>query len=258
MAKFVPQKIGLKYGEQGDDVKLLKRYLHRFGHWKKAKGSSLKTDLFDDATLASLERYQEFYGLEVTGEFDGATVASVQERRCGVPDALAFALTFKKWNKPNLTYSVGAGNLPQDLTIVQIREAVKEAFDLWGNAVALTFTEIFPPASADIPLSFELTNHGDFVNFDGVGNVVGHAFPPPPGNEPFAGAVHFDSTEPWGIETPSLSTKIDLVTVATHEIGHALGLDHSSVPNALMFPSYRGDHRFLSDDDIMGIRIIYA
>ena len=51
---------------------------------------------------------------------------------------------------------------------------------------------------------------------------------------------------------------VDLLTVAAHEIGHNLGLDHSNDPNALMFPSYSGPHRSLGNDDIAGVRSLYG
>lgn len=51
---------------------------------------------------------------------------------------------------------------------------------------------------------------------------------------------------------------IDLVTVAAHEVGHALGLGHSNVNCALMNPFYTGSHRYLAQDDIDGIRTIYG
>lgn len=51
----------------------------------------------------------------------------------------------------------------------------------------------------------------------------------------------------------------DLETVALHEIGHLLGLDHSSEPNAIMFPVIpSGQAKSLHDDDIQGIRELYS
>ena len=75
-----------------------------------------------------------------------------------------------------------------------------------------------------------------------------------------AGDIHFDDDENWTMaERPIFSGQpIDLVTVAAHEIGHALGLGHSNVSCALMNPLYNGSHRFLAQDDINGIRAIYG
>lgn len=48
----------------------------------------------------------------------------------------------------------------------------------------------------------------------------------------------------------------DLQTVATHEIGHFLGLDHSAVVRAMMFP-FASDLVTLSYDDVAGIAALY-
>lgn len=49
----------------------------------------------------------------------------------------------------------------------------------------------------------------------------------------------------------------DLQTVATHEIGHFLGLDHSAVVKALMFPFAPPLERTLSYDDVAAISSLY-
>ncbi len=54
--------------------------------------------------------------------------------------------------------------------------------------------------------------------------------------------------------------RYDLASVLTHELGHALGLDHSDVPEATMFPKTvegRCDLRSLAADDLAGLCHLY-
>lgn len=56
-------------------------------------------------------------------------------------------------------------------------------------------------------------------------------------------------------------TQIDIQGVACHELGHALGLDHSSVAGATMQPAISGtgtSQRSISADDIAGVQSIYG
>ena len=53
------------------------------------------------------------------------------------------------------------------------------------------------------------------------------------------------------------SSCTDLYTVALHEIGHNLGLEHSTVHGSIMYP-YLGGTQTLDRDDIAGIQALYG
>ena len=68
--------------------------------------------------------------------------------------------------------------------------------------------------------------------------------------------MHFDDAEAWSIGGGGGT--FDTETVALHEIGHLLGLNHSDVQGSVMFPNYGGPRRALTADDIVGVRAMYG
>jgi hypothetical protein len=173
----------------------------------------------------------------------------------------SFATLARKWTTTSLTY--GFMNRTPDLPADQVDAAVAAAFGAWSNAADLTFTQV-PDCGTpvgdpscqtpQIRLLFAVGAHGDNDPFDGPSGVLAHAAGPGSG---FGGDTHFDEAETW--------TAQDLLVVAMHELGHALGLDHTQASNcpgpdggfALMCPVYVGQTG-LGPDDIAGIQSLYG
>ena len=136
---------------------------------------------------------------------------------------------------------------------------VARGFFEWTQHAAVTYTETNTGnLNRSMDVAWATGDHGDGSPFDGTGGVLAHNFyPSPPNPEPIAGDMHFDDDETWRIGP---GTGFDLFTVALHEAGHGLGLGHSDVAAAVMFPSISSSTIFteLHADDIAGIQSIYA
>lgn len=253
-----------KIGVTHPGVARLQAYLARFGY--------LKTDVIhgtlDRATSDALRVYQSTAQLPPTGQLDEATVAMVERPRCGLPDtelveiydqpqptdpiAAPYVLVGCSFTKTGFLHRFINGT--PDLAADTEREPVRRALATWAGALCgMTFSET-ADSSSDLATAWYTGNHGDGFSFDGPGNVLAHAFFPPPCGGSFAGQMHFDDAENWSLDGVS---GFDLETVALHEIGHLLGLGHSSDPNAVMFASYGGVRRVLHQDDVDGIRRLY-
>ncbi len=167
-----------------------------------------------------------------------------------------YVIQGNSWNHRILTYWFSNGT--NDITGNEERIAIRSAMDIWQTQTNLRFFEVCDSVDADIIFMWTTGDHGDGYPFDGTGGTLAHAFFPPP-NGDYAGDVHFDDDETWTTATrPNSDQPIDLITIAAHELGHSLGLAHSSVSSALMYAYYSGSHRYLHQDDINGIRSIYG
>lgn len=121
------------------------------------------------------------------------------------------------------------------------------AFQQWESATHFSFSR---GKNADIVIGFHRGNHRDGAPFDGPGWTLAHAFAPTDGR------FHYDADKRWSVaQNPNA---FHLETVAAHEIGHLLGLGHSSHETAIMYASIgAGEVKNLDQDDIQGIAALY-
>ena len=172
----------------------------------------------------------------------------------GIEGAAQFVLSGGQWPNTGITYSVGPGTA--DLSFDSENALIAQAFGLWSNVARVKPAEV--AAGGMMHQSWGSFNHGDAFPFDGPGGVLAHCFYPPPVNaNPIAGDCHYDDSETW-VSPGFGGAGIDMVTVAAHEIGHGLGLQHSADPNSIMAPFYTGRRAYLSSDDIAGIVNLYS
>lgn len=149
-----------------------------------------------------------------------------------------FSLLGHLYDRKDLTYTIT--DYTDKLSSSNIDYIIAQAFDAWADVTDLTFTRI-NSRSADVVIRFVVGDHGDGHPFDGRGNVLAHAT---------YGFAHFDDSEYWSTRLDSGAT--NLYAVAVHEIGHILGLDHSNIDRAMMYPSYNPSNvvTSLHSDDI--------
>lgn len=200
-----------------------------------------------------LEFMQAFFGLEVTGSLNIETLEVMKAPRCGVSDISRYGHFHgkPKWQKSLITYRIT--QYTPDLSQREVDATIAQAFQLYSDVIPLNFEQIYS-GTADIMILFKGGYHGDFYPFDGAGGVLAHANSP---RREQGGDTHFDDDETWTLTQRG----VNLLLVAAHEFGHALGLDHSRDRRALMYPMYQyvnTNGYKLPDDDRHGVQALYG
>src|SRR5581483_3740751 len=169
-----------------------------------------------------------------------------------------------RWQKQNLTYYIK--KFSTDLDQNSQRQIIAQAFNTWAAVIPLTFQETQTESGSDFVIGFGSRGHCELYSqcptetaFDGPSGILAHCYFPPGSGGPNAGKAHFDEDEQWAGSTP-VSNQISLLSVAIHELGHGLGLDHSEDQNAVMYASYNPGNikTRLATDDITGIQKLYG
>ncbi len=165
-----------------------------------------------------------------------------------------FVYNGMKWpgDWPVVGYKVNAPNSAGNT-------AVQNAGATWSNAGATFAFSYAGTHSRTGGYLYNGVNEVMWVDL-GVGGPLGRAvwWYNPATGQIVEADMEFNTRYSWSTATPTPSGSIDVETVALHEFGHWLSLGHSDIPEAIMYAYYKGQQRWLHDDDIAGIHYIYG
>jgi hypothetical protein len=195
-------------------------YEHAPGVTSPRIAADVKSDVLHRAII---EGSNTRYGTNVR-DFEPLLEPAFVNGSCGTPTGSmsdiqiqTFGSPGGRWSRGMLTFSINSAgaNLPSAI----VNNIIAGAFAQWQDVSPFfNFTQI--GTNGDIRVSFsgaELDSR-----FGTPGGVVGV------GQYPEKGSITFDRSEAWSAS--------GLLSVALHEIGHALGLAHSNDRASLMYP----------------------
>lgn len=226
----------------------------------RVHGVRLDTDVAVDGNVEVI--YEEESLLERLFNFLTDTIGTVK----------AYTLSPYKWLNPNVTasfmpdgtlvYTPYTTNLfvtydPRYATVKWQKEFAR-ALQSWAAVTPLNF-RLIPDDGSNSGASgliqgdtrFGDTRMGAFSTGT-AGSYLAYAYYPY-GSTTKGGDLFLNSWEVFKI-----GTSIDLYSVVAHEVGHTIGLGHSTTYPSVMYSTVTGVYPNLTSDDIAGIQAIYG
>lgn len=165
----------------------------------------------------------------------------------------------RKWNKTVINWYVHT-NLLDDVSEQNLLDALQGAFDAWEDVDCSTISFNYGGKTSNDP------GGGIFVRFQqnswdpSVGDAL--AYSVSDGN--FGGTITSNEvvfngyTAEWSVSSNPPPGKSDIQGVATHELGHSIGLDHPRhIDSTMFFSGGSTELRTLEPDDERGACFLY-
>lgn len=163
-----------------------------------------------------------------------------------------------KWASNTVTWSFASGSPFSSAITAPYQATVESALVAWGEAANINFQQVAAGTTADIEIGWgALEGSGG----DTIGLTTYYATP----SNQFVPGTTVELEDPAQLPLVSTAngytwegTVSTLYQVSLHELGHALGLNHSTDPTAVMYPTAQTTNPGLSIADIAGMQLLYG
>jgi hypothetical protein len=161
----------------------------------------------------------------------------------------------KGWRRNDIAFSYDISECPN----FDIESVLTQAFAIWNNVPGSKLKLSLAGATAtrikDPPTIFCET---DFSTYGSINNIPGVALDPSEDSEGYIDGGFIVLNASAGAASINSFDPTLLAVILAHEMGHAIGLGHTSDQNALMYfdASYKSALG-LSQDDIDGVTYLY-
>jgi len=173
-------------------------------------------------------------------------------------DTSAYATNGATWATFPVPYSINTTNL--DLPESAVEPAVIAGADSWATQSSAAVSLSYTGRSAQTTTGYDGLNLVVFRNASS-GSAIATTYYWSSGNRLIdADIVFWDAAFRFFSGTTGCSGGFYIEDIAAHEFGHALGMGHSAVQAATMYPSTsscNANNRSLDADDIAGILFLY-
>jgi len=263
----------LEQGNSGPEVRAVFDHLQSIGYFRNAKLKEqfrFWTPIVDEAVPdpdyfgpeheAAVRAYQTQMGLMTTGRVDAATLDMMKQPRCGHPDnewALLdpsdkfdfFGPPLERWpDAPsiNITFKITAGT--SDMSLSAANLAMSRGATTWNNVSKLNGTSTSGTPNIEVKFFNRGAPPDDWEDFSSR-TTAAYAK-----NKRMA----FNDLVNWNF-VPGDTNTDDLQSMFTHEWGHTVGIAHSSIRAAIMFPVINSGttKHGLANDDLVAVKNFY-
>ncbi len=173
----------------------------------------------------------------------------IYNQKWGVNDDLGTGGGTVSYSFANQNFSDQFGSFDSFIQNKSYQDEITSSFAAWEDVANIRFILSPDSRGVDIRLGWR--------EIDGKGGVLGQTTVPASGKLSNV-IVALDVEEDWFVFGDAPRNQIDFSSTATHEIGHAIGIDHSETTQSLMNASYSADIFELQQDDIDAAISIYG
>lgn len=173
-------------------------------------------------------------------------------------DLGAYATTGASWPVKSVPYSINTTNL--DLPESAVEPAVRAGADVWAAQSNASVELTYIGRSAQTTTGNDGLNLVVFRNASSGSAIATTYWWSSGGRIIDADIVFWDAAFRFFSGSSGCSGGFYIEDIAAHEFGHALGLGHSNITGATMYPSVsscNAGNRTLEADDIAGVRFLY-